>query len=252
VIEAIRKLLDGIISFFQGKGGATPDERRRLIRIRCQYQVKVDYNQQSFQAEVVDIGLNGMKLLVKEKFPAKAVLQVHQPEASEGLNTDQVECSVRWCRRSRLGGEGFEVGVQYADSKGNMRKSWVKFLLKELGFDERSIFTRRKAIRADSKLVCQLSGDDGRSLDGMCVNLGIGGSLFEGRTSYAPTSNVRLRIGPFKKLKAVELPGQIITTRRLGEDKDYQSSIRFGEMSGSQLRLLGEYVLYLLREQTPG
>lgn len=247
MIGVLRRLLDGIISFFQPKGSALPDERRRLIRIRCRYEVRVDWEAQSQQARVVDIGLNGMKLVCPTKIPLKSALQVHQPHTDGGLNDDHVECVVQWSRKARQG--GFEIGVQYSDTKGNMRRSWVKFLLKELGFDERSIFTRRKAIRAQSQFIVQLFGDDGRILDGLCVDLGVGGALFEGKTSYSAQSAVRMRIGPYRKLKVLELPGQIITTRKLGDDKGYQSSIRFGEMSSSQVRLLGSYVLQLLKEQ---
>ncbi|CAN0254058.1 unnamed protein product, partial [Phaeothamnion confervicola] len=40
----------------------TADERRRLIRVRCDYQVQCQLGEVRLPARVVDIGLNGMRL----------------------------------------------------------------------------------------------------------------------------------------------------------------------------------------------
>lgn len=254
VLGAIRRLLDGLIAFFQGRGGSTPDERRRLIRVRCAYDVQCESGDHRFPGQVVDIGLNGMKLFLGEQIKTKTQLQIHHPTANLGPDSESVVCHVRWCRKRRNPGDSslaYEIGVQYCDTQGNMRRSWVKFLLKELGFDERSIFTRRKAVRADSKLPGQLSGDDGRSLVGTVINLGVGGALFEGLQSYPAQSAIRVIIGPLGKFKAIELPGTIITTRRTEDSETFHSSIRFSELSGTQVRYLGDYVIQLLKDRTP-
>ena len=244
------RLLDGVLALFKGRGGCTPEERRRLIRLRCDYQVQCTCRDQHFSARVVDIGLNGMRLFSEERLKTQSKLQIDRPDSVPELEAEQVLCQVRWCRKRR-NSEGYEAGVQYSDTEGNVKRSWVRFLLKELGFDERSIFTRRKAVRAEGQVPAQLSGDDGRSLAGIVVNLGVGGAFFEGVASYDSGSAIRIRLGVGDRGKSLELPGSVVTTRFHSETETYQSSIRFSELSGPQVRLLGDYIIQLLKDQGP-
>ena len=64
---AVKKLIDGLLSIFQTRGGSTPEERRRLIRVRCDYQVSCIVGNRTFAARVLDMGLNGMRLEVPER-----------------------------------------------------------------------------------------------------------------------------------------------------------------------------------------
>lgn len=252
MLDALKRLLDGVVSFFQGRGGATAEERRRLIRVRCDYQVQCQVGETRLPARVVDIGLNGMRLLLEQRVKSPASMQVHHPSSVLGFDSEEVVCHVRWCRKRRKG-DGYEVGLQYADTEGNVRHSWVKYLLKELGFDERSIFTRRKSIRAQASLPAQIVDGAGGRLQGIVVNLGAGGALFEGPEIGAEGDNVVLHLGPAAPppssspsltFKALELPATVV------ESRDSYTSLRFGQLDHSQVRQLGEYVLYLLKEQS--
>ncbi|CAN0442646.1 unnamed protein product, partial [Phaeothamnion confervicola] len=217
-------------------------EQRGLIRLRCDYQVECESGPVRLKARVVDIGLNGMRLFLDDRLGASAKLRVHSPASFTGTHSESVDCHVRWCRKRRKV-EGYEIGVQYDGKPGSMRRSWVKFLLKELGFDERSIFTRRKSIRADGSIRGQMIGPEGRALTGTIRNLGAGGALFETPNSLPSGTPVRLRVGPWRRLQAIELPAVVLSAR------DSQCTLRFGELTASQVRRLGNYVLHLLKEQ---
>lgn len=249
VLFKLRQLLDGVVAFFQVRSSTKADERRRLIRLRCDYQVQCVVDQQQFSAQVTDMGLNGMRLRLDQKLKPGSTIFVYHPSRVDKVENEYVLCLVRWCRR-RHNSEDLEAGLQYADTPGNMRRSWVKFLLKELGFDERAIYTRRKSIRADARLTGRAVADDGRRLEGLVLNLGAGGALFECPDAFAGGTRVRLHVGPYAKLRPIELPGIVLHAKRSKEDGPYMTSIRFEDLNGTQVRQLGQYVLQLLKAAT--
>jgi hypothetical protein len=246
MLKALRQLLDGVVAFFQVRSPSKSEERRRLIRLRCDYQVQCVVDQTSFTARIADMGLNGMRIRLSTKLkPGSKIFVYHPSRAQDKVEEEYVLCEVRWCRRRR-DSEELEAGLKYADITGNMRRSWVKFLLKELGFDERAIYTRRKLIRADSSMVGLLLCDDGQAVQGTVVNLGAGGALFESLQSFHPTARVRLSLGPLGKLRPLEVSGIILHIRPTDQGQ-LHTSIRFEDLKASQVKLLGQYVVQLLR-----
>ncbi len=248
MLNALQDLIGGLMALFQGRGGKTPEERRRLIRLKCSYDVTAIVGDRTMPARAIDVGLYGMRLEMRDRLRSGSSLYVHHPKPSHRFDNEHVLCEVRWCRRKPKS-PNLEVGVQYADTPGNMRRSWVKFLLKELGFDERAIYTRRKAIRAPASITGEMR-DGQTTIPGTILNLGVGGALVQSANSYAPGSSLRLRVGPYKRFKPLDLEGTIISTRKQDESEGYLTSIRFGSVTPSQVRLLGDYVIDLLRDAT--
>ncbi len=249
MFSSVKKLFDGLLAVFQGRGGSTPEERRRLIRVKCDYQVSCIVGNRTFAARVLDMGLNGMRLEVPERLRGGSTIYVHHPKPSNRFDNEHVICQVRWCRKRRNTDE-IEVGVQYADTPGNMRRSWVKFLLKELGFDERAIYTRRKQVRAPAQLYSEVLSDDGQTLVSKCINLGVGGALFESHEAFSPGTNVRMKIGPYRRYRALDVTGTVITAKKQPHLGVYHTSVRFADPTSSQIRLLGDYVIGLLKDST--
>lgn len=249
VLQRLKELLDGVVAFFQVRGTSKADERRRLIRLRCDYQVQCVVDQEQFSARVIDMGLNGMRLRLDHKLKPGSTIFVYHPSRPDKVENEYVLCLVRWCRKTH-NGEDMEAGLQYADTPGNMRRSWVKFLLKELGFDERAIYTRRKSIRAEARLQGVLLAEDGRESEGTVLNLGAGGALFEAAAGWSSGTRVRLRVGPYGRLRALELPGVVLHAKRSDDSAPFLLSIRFVDLKSSQVRGLGQYVLQLLKAAT--
>jgi hypothetical protein len=244
MLDRFRQLLRGALAFFQVRSQSKSDERRRLIRLRCDYKVQCVVDQLQFSAQIRDMGLNGMRLRMAEKLKPGSNIFVYHPSNTQRVENEYVLCLVRWSRKHK-DSDDFDVGLQYADTPGNMRRSWVKFLLKELGFDERAIYTRRKSIRADSAMEGVLSYD-GQEFHGMVLNLGAGGALFETDANFAPNTKVQLRVGPLGSLKPIWLPGVLLHTKE-GDDGALLASIRFQDLKPGQVRSLGQFVLQLLR-----
>lgn len=245
MLESVKNLIDGLISFFLPRGGRTPEERRRLIRVKCEYEVSCISGNRSFPAVVVDMGLSGLRLQVPNRLKQGGTVYIHHPKPSNRFNNEHVMCTVMWCRR-KAGTNELEAGLKYADTPGNMRRSWVKFLLKELGFEERAIYSRRKAIRAPSELSARLRNQGGEALEGRVINLGIGGALFESDGGFSPGQAVRLEMDRVGRLKKIELDATVITTSRQDDDS-YHLSLRFTDPSSKEVERVGDYVLLLLK-----
>lgn len=245
MLERLKQLLEGALAFFQVRAPSKSEERRRLIRLRCSYLVQCVVEQQQFEAEILDMGLNGMRLRMSHKLKPGSNVFVYHPTRSDRVENEYVLCLVRWSRKRRDSDE-LETGLQYADTPGNMRRSWVKFLLKELGFDERAIYTRRKSIRADSRITGVLQSEDGRQCEGTVLNLGAGGALFESEASFPASTRVKLKVGPMAGLPSVWLPGIVLHSKN-HEGEPYSTSIRFEDLKAGQVRTLGSYVLHLLK-----
>jgi c-di-GMP-binding flagellar brake protein YcgR len=246
MLEKFKQLLEGALAFFQVRATSKAEERRRLIRLRCDYKVQCVVDQEQFEANILDMGLNGMRLRMNHKLKPGSNVFVYHPTRSDRVENEYVLCMVCWSRKRR-DSEELETGLQYADTPGNMRRSWVKFLLKELGFDERAIYTRRKSIRAEASMNGLLTGDDGRELEGTVLNLGAGGALFESEDIFPPSSKIKLRVGPMGSLRVLWLPGIVLHSKRSHEEEPYLTSVRFEDLKAGQVRQLGQYVLHLLK-----
>lgn len=252
MLTLLRSLLQGAISFFQVKPKARTrgDERRRLIRLRCDYAVKCVVEDTQFPARILDMGINGMRLRLQERLkPGTNVFIYYAGQADPGRD-EYVLCLVRWARRRR-NSEEIEAGLQYVDTEGNMRRSWIQFLLKELGFNERAIYTRRKQIRAESTLSGELVTEtEGSVIEGRILNLGVGGALFESSASFSAQTAIRIRCESWSGLKPLDLPALVLHVKRPDPAGPYLSSVRFLDLNARQLRVLGQYVLQLLKETT--
>ncbi len=242
----MKNLIDGLLSMFLPRGGRTPEERRRLIRVKCDYDVSCIIGSRNFPAKVVDMGLNGLRLEIPSRLKKGSTVYIHHPKPSNRFSNEHVMCTVKWCRKQARSSQ-LEAGLQYADTPGNMRRSWVKFLLKELGFEERAIYSRRKAIRAPSALEARCRLESGEFVAGKVINLGIGGALFESQEAYGPGQAVRLEIDPPKRFRPLAVEAMVITTVKQ-PDGGFHLSLRFADPTPKEVEQLGDYVIFLLRQ----
>lgn len=239
-------ILGGLRSLVQGRGGGTPDEKRRLIRLKCRYKVTLTTEKRGFTGTVTDMGVQGMRLQVTEKVKPGSHLHVTFPAHSDSFKVDTVRCLVAWCRKSRSG--ALEAGVRYDDEKNNLEKSWVKFILRELGFDEKSIFQRRKTLRAVAMLPATVSRVGQSPLSGRILNLGVGGALLQSDDRLQSGQDLTLDIGPAEGLPLLSVPGHIVSDRYETESRTWFHGVRFRSMDDSRLQQLTRYIVSLLKQ----
>lgn len=242
--------LDGLRSLGKGSESDPWDfsERRSLVRLECQYEVigRREGQRRTFEGQIVDMGLKGMKLRTFE--PLKQGEQVHitYPVPILEIPQDTVVCRVLWVK-TRPRDFVLFAGLGYAESDQVMAQSWVKYLLRQLGFSRERIFQKRQSVRAECFVPAQLSGQDGHPVEARLYNLGVGGALVEAAAPWEVGQSVQLQLGPYEGLPRCTLGGRLVSRRP--EARRFLHGIEFYDLGNAQLRTLGRYLFFLLRHQ---
>lgn len=222
-------------------------ERRRALRIRsyCLVQLAVDGEQH--KGTVTDIGLEGIRLKsLSAPLVIGAEVAVSYPKSTPGFELGVVRCVVLWSQKV---GREMVAGLRYNDTKENMRRSWVRYVLTELGFDEARTYQRRRHIRVDGSIPARLfQGEESLVPDARVVNLGIGGALVETRNEVPKGIDADLEISLWRILPTLCLSGAILDVRQEPGTGFFLVSIQFGALQADQIKLLGNYIINLINQ----
>lgn len=241
----LRDLLRGFLSFVPRKPEEWDfEERRKLIRLRCHYKCNMECEGKKFEGHVIDMGVGGMRLRTFHPLKVGQTVTVHSPFHEVGANSEPVQCEIHWIHKPDRNLLTFSGG-RYASDARVMGKSWVKNVLKQLGFRPEFIRSKRKHVRADCFLEGSLRRPDNTRQEIRIHNLGVGGMLFEYRIPLTTGETHAVRIGPFEKLPALDVVGCIVKARP--EGRNFLYSLEFNELKASELRLLALYLKTLLR-----
>lgn len=246
----IRELLDGLVSFIGLKGGNRNwkyDERRELVRLRCKYEViGKTLTGKKFKGYIIDMGLKGMKLHTFEQLRKGETVDITYPVPILEVPKDTVRCTVQWSR-TRPRDYVIFAGLLYSEDDRQMSKSWVKYLLRQLGFSKSNIYQKRKYARAECFVPAQILGSSGSKVKGTLFNLGVGGALVEAAAPLDVGEEVELTIGPYESLSQFAISGKLVN--RQSEAKRYLHGIEFPHLTSYHLRNLEKYLFHLLRQQ---
>ena len=221
-------------------------ERRKLVRLRCSYEVKVSYKDKKFKATVVDIGVQGLKLRTGQPLKVGDKLKLAAPSPISGTPSQPVEGKVAWVKspgRSYL----TYAGLVFTTSKEEMGQSWVKIFLKELGFTPKSIFTNRRFVRADCFLTCKFTiPESGRVVTQARVyNLGVGGMLLESPYDIPLKVPLEIEFAPPEGLSILTLVANPVKSVKDGKVR--LIGFEFDDLSQPQLDILSKYLKKLLK-----
>lgn len=210
-------------------------ERRKVVRLKCKIPVRLlPESGAPLEAMVVDLGLKGLCLRCCERLQPEEVYRVQHPGRSPEFEVQEVRCKVRWVRERRFSDSSL-YGLAFHDSRSNIERSWIRYILNCLGLDEANAFQRRVYLRARLDVPVTIEGEPARLLD-----LGLGGALLEGLALKEGESKV-LCLGPWSGLEGLELAGQVVESRI--QEGSPVCAVRWVEPAGPQLQLLGKYVL---------
>jgi c-di-GMP-binding flagellar brake protein YcgR len=241
----LRKLFEGLRGL--RKGDDDPDwqydERRDLVRLRCHYEVEYKVGGKKHPGHVVDMSLGGMKLRCFQPPNVGDRVDVTYVVPAVNVQNQSVPCKVQWVRSRERDFVQF-VGLSYDASDEVLRSSWVKMLLKQLGFRPEKIFQRRKYVRADCFVPVKVIYQRLNSFEGRLYNLGIQGALVEGSVELNAGEPVELHIGPFDELPYFQAIGTVVQHHR--HHKNVMLGVKFDEMSERATDCLGRYLRHLL------
>lgn len=241
----LKKLFQGLRAL--RRGDEDPDwewdERRELVRMRCHFEVQYSFKDKRHSGQIVDMSLGGMKLRCFQTPQVGDRVEVTYRVPSVSVQNQTVPCKVQWVRSRERDYVQF-VGLAYDATDEVLRSSWVKMLLKQLGFSPDKIFQRRKFVRAECIVPVRVIHERVRTFDGRLYNLGARGALVEGQTPVEPGQVVELQIGPFEELPFFEITGTVVQQK--AHHGNYTLGVEFGEVSKNSANQLARYLRHLL------
>lgn len=241
----LKKLFQGLRSLRRGDGDPDweYDERRELVRIRCHYDVQYRYRDKRHRGQIVDMSLRGMKLRCFQAPQVGDLVEVTYQVPSVDIANHTIPCKVQWVRSRERDFVQF-VGLSYDATDEVLRNSWVKMLLKQLGFRPDKIFQRRNYVRAECFIPVRVVHRRVQVFEGKLYNIGARGALVEGQTDLELGELVELQIGPFEELPRFEVTGTVI--QKTKNHGNVSLGVEFGELSDSSIETLSHYLRHLL------
>ncbi len=237
-----KDLIEGLRALRRGSDGAEGyRDGRQVYRIRCEYEVEYRVSERGYQGQIVDIGLGGMKLRCSHPPEVGESVVVSYPSAGSRGANQTVPCRVEWVRHRERDRAQF-VGLTYDASHELLGQSWVKQLLKELGFRTDLTFQRRRYLRAECYVPVRITDPNGDHHRGRLCNLGVQGALVEALLPHSPLTTVALQIGPFEELPSFQVAGSV-TQQSAQADL---LSVSFAQLTREATDTLGTYLRHLL------
>ncbi len=219
-----------------------PNEKRRVVRLKCSHRVQVRLEDRIVDAMVSDIGLGGLRLVLTESIEGGTMVALTSME----LDAQEVKSKIVWCKPN-VDLDIHEAGVQFQEDPELLGQSWVSSLLHTLGAEQR-VFEGRKHIRALAGLVASAEISDGRLVEGSIQDLGLGGGQLMTEQPLPPQTSMKLQIGPYGDYDPLKLNAEVLNSRFDDEKKLWAQSLKFVKTPPAQLKLLGRYVVDLLKE----
>lgn len=142
-------------------------QKRRNSRTRCQIPAVVRCSGQDFPAEILDVGIGGLRMALASQFPPDSEVEVLLRDTP----SHAVRALVKWS-------DGSQVGLRFCNSLEELRVSWVSGLLRQLGRNAESARERRSHARLEVAHKVSLTAQVG-TYQAVLKNLGLGGLCAE-------------------------------------------------------------------------
>lgn len=246
LLSMLRNIIQSIEAMDARELSDTLAEKRRALRVRSYAQVKLSSNGEQFKGIVTELGLEGLRIKSPDApFKEGQSWEIHYALGREDAAAGPVRVQTAWVQKV---GREFVAGARYADSRENMRRSWVRYLLQELGFDESRIYQRRQYIRVDASIPARMLEGSRCLAEGRLVNLGIGGALLESSLSLTKGSALTLEMSLWRILPTLRLPVTVLGTTPEPDSELVLNSLQFGTMDGMQIKILGNYIINMINQ----
>lgn len=248
----------------QGLEATDPDfpqlslaERRKKLRVRTYIRLEIRVSDTKASAIVTDLSLDGMRLRCNYQLEKGDRVEVTFLSEGDESAPGSVFCHVVWVTEFGPPGRAtYEAGLSFeqAEEESEDQESWVKYILGQLGFDEKQTFQKRRYLRAAGRVPARVfTAHNEESLNGEIVNVGVGGALLSSEQALTADTLIHCEICLWRILPALRLPCKVLSVREeepeeKGGKPTYLHSLLFIAMDTEQVKLLGNYVIYLINQ----
>lgn len=243
----LRNIIQSIESMDATEISQSLVEKRRSLRVKSYAQVRALLENQEHKAVVTELGVDGLRFKSMEAPLAQGQqVELRYISQVDGAAVGPVLVQIAWVQRV---GRDLVAGARYVDSYENMRRSWVRFLLMEVGFDDSQTYQRRKFIRVDASIPARIFNQATELvLEGRLVNIGIGGCLLESGQTLEKGQEVIVEMSLWRILPTLQLSAKVIESRVCNESDLSLISLQFGKMDSAQVKLLGNYIINMINQ----
>ena len=242
----LKQILDGLKSLVKSSDCGCTGERRRVVRLKCRYEVTCLREHVAFRAVLVDMGVRGLRLETHERLKPGQAIHVSFNAPHNSVSVESVKCKVCWARRNKQA--KLEAGLCYDEPQENLERSWVKVILREVGFDAASIVQRRKARRVVAMLRGEALPEGHRPMACRVLNLGAGGALLQLPEALEKGQALAMLIGPGLGEPPLKVAGEVVSCRYESQSSAWFCGTRFADLSDRQLDQLSRYIVLLLKD----
>lgn len=247
----------------QGLEATDPDfpqltlaERRKKLRVRTYIRLEFTSEESGRSSGIVtDLSLDGLRLRCQTPLHQGQLLEVFFPDGKDPETTGSVRCKAVWLQTlSQVGRTSYEAGLSFEDTRENMKRSWVKYVLEQLGFDESKTFQKRRYLRAHGQIPARVFTQyEGEPIAGEVLNLGVGGALLALESPLEKDQTLHCEICLWRILPPLRLPCRVLSVgldaERAGTDRpSHLHSLLFLGMDTEEVKLLGNYVIFLINQ----
>jgi hypothetical protein len=229
-------------------------EKRIAPRINCQIEAEItDDKGEQYDGYIIVLEYFGMRCVVPTKFTIGQRLKVTVEQfsgvlgAKDPFDYKTMNVEIVWCRKRR-GTPHYYVGVKNIDTPEIIDKSWINFVLASFGITDSPYVQRRKEIRVPSNIPVRCFYSKRSFTCGIIVDMSLGGLKMYFNIDPGEGKDVRLEIGPYRKLPHIECTATVLRSRFINSKNKFEVGVRFYELDNREIRIVSKYILEILKE----
>ncbi|MDQ7823397.1 MAG: PilZ domain-containing protein [Candidatus Eremiobacteraeota bacterium] len=232
-------------------------EKRFSPRLKSEVQgTCIIDEREEFSVIISEIGLFGLRIHIGKELKNGDIVRISAIKGIGSLSGAQYTVSslimkVLWCKKRKTTRE-YMAGLQYQDSKKNMRDSWVAYLLRKFGVAVGVSTQKRKRVRIPANLPLVLKSQaEGKEGNGAVIDMGLGGMLISSERAIPRNALFNFSIGPYKALAPLRMTGKIIHERFVPSSGRWVAGVIYERPDDMQQKLLESYLTHLHKEKSP-
>ncbi len=246
------------VEFFERLLGAVPEgklkEKRFVDRRYCSVDVTLKRDSGlSLPGVVKDLSVYGIRVEMKSPLKKDEIIQIQAsrdkgPLAKGRYTQDTIKAKVVWARKKKSS-EDFSAGLKFADTRSNLRDSWVFMLLNLLGFRVDYKQQRRGTVRFPTHIKVKYQEPQGYySGWGTLADFSKGGMAILTNSQIPEKLSLDLEVGPYGNLPILFIRGKVVWSGYSKQEKTPMAGIEFHDIAKNQEKIVNKYILAIMDE----
>jgi PilZ domain len=183
------------------------DERRSSVRLNFVIGIKVQIEDQTHPATIVNLTFTG--LCIQLAIPLEEGQEITLVRDDFGPS---FKGSVLW---SKPGKDGSNlIGIECELDEERLIDSWLEPALVQAGFEANYVDEQRRLVRVPGRVKCELQSLEGKPLGtASMMDLSLGGALLESDVEFSTNTTLAFKTLPQGALQPLQGEARVLSTR---------------------------------------